>query len=102
MIRCNSCNGIIAPADVRCYVCGEAIEGRSKRALRYRALEPEGGVRARSAAPVQLACFAALVLSTWSLVNGHRFLLYIGLTLCSVLLFSRIFGGNKQPRQQKS
>jgi len=103
MTRCSYCNGIIAPADVRCYVCGEAIPGRSKRTQRNRPAETGNGAGARhSAAPAQLACFASLVLSTWSLVNGHRFLLYVGLTLCSVLLFGRLFGGNKQPKQQKS
>ena len=109
MTRCSSCNGIIAPYDVACYVCGEAIPGRSKRAQRNRpantgtAANTGTGAETRtSAAPVQLACFASLVLAGWALISGHRLLLYIGLTICSVLLFSRIFGGNKEPKQQKS
>ena len=101
MTRCSSCNGIIAPSDECCYVCGEAIPGHSRKTQRNRAATTGAGARP-SAAPVQLACFASLVVATWAEISGHRFLLYVGLTLCSVLLFGRIFGGNKQPKQQKS
>ena len=103
MTRCSSCNGIIAPSDVCCYVCGEAIPGRKKRTQRNRGAKNETRAETRSTAvPVQLTCFASLVVATWALVNGHRFVLYVGLTLCSVLLFGRIFAANKQPKQQKS
>jgi len=106
MTRCSSCNGIIAPHDVECYVCGEAIPGRHAKKVRRtptaKTQSSDAPDARPSAAPVQLACFASLVVATWALISGHRFLLYAGLTLCSVLLFARIFGGNKQPRQQKS
>ena len=29
MARCNSCNGVIAKNDSKCYVCGDSIPGRS-------------------------------------------------------------------------
>jgi len=33
MPRCTSCNGIIAKDDVKCYVCGDQIPGRSSFSL---------------------------------------------------------------------
>jgi hypothetical protein len=33
MARCNSCNGVIAKTDTKCYVCGDEIPGRSSFSL---------------------------------------------------------------------
>ena len=87
MTRCASCNGIIAPADTECFICGERVPGGAKRA---RAARKKASGNA-SASFGNFLCLVSLSVATWSLVSGHRLLLVFSMTLCTVLFFSRAF-----------
>ena len=81
MTRCASCNGIIAPTDSQCYVCGDPVPGGARR--KTRAPKSGGGIK-KLAILVELI---SLGLALYSYMNGQRPLLLLSgaISLITVL-----------------
>jgi len=99
MNRCASCNGIIAPTDVSCYVCGEPIPGGARRA---RLARRAAGHKSSASLTLPL-CLGALATAAYSFVEGFRLGFVLSLTLFSVVLLARLVGerGGKKTRQPR-
>jgi len=75
MDRCSSCNGVVTKQDSRCYMCGERLGRRAKRA------KPDQPVSAFS----NMLFMASLGLTAFSFFSPYK--LPLSITVCLSALF---------------